>query len=142
MKTTENIASITEYRDLLLAIEPRAITSEAQAEVYRETIDALTDRPGLSPGQREMVGLLGQLVYDWEEEHEEPIEAPPHAIVQLLLEDRGIRQRDLVPAVFSTESAVSDFLAGRRPLTYDRVRKLAAFFRVSPALFYSIPSRR
>jgi hypothetical protein len=37
--------------------------------------------------------------------------------------------------VFPSAPAVSDFLAGRRPLNYERVDKLAAFFHVSPALF-------
>jgi HTH-type transcriptional regulator/antitoxin HigA len=136
MTTAENLTDMTNYRDLLLAIEPRTINSEAQAESYRDAIDVLTSRPGMSDGQREMVGLLAQLVYDWEEETEEPITGTPAGVVQLLLDDRGLRQRDLVPDVFPTESSVSDFLAGRRPLSYDRVRNLATFFGVSPAVFF------
>lgn len=136
MTTAGNLADMTDYRDLLLAIEPRAVSSEAQAEAYRGAIDMLTSRPGISIGQREMVGLLAQLVYDWEEETEEPITGTPEGVLQLLLDDRGLRQRDLVPAVFPTESTVSDFLSGRRPLSYDRVRNLAAFFGVSPAVFF------
>lgn len=127
---------MTDYRDLLLAIEPRTINSEAQAETYRDAIDALTSRPTMSDGRREMVGLLAQLVCDWEAETEEPIIGTPEGVVRLLLEDRGLRQRDLVPDVFPTESTVSDFLSGRRPLSYDRVRSLAAYFGVSPAVFF------
>jgi len=56
--------------------------------------------------------------------------------VHSLLEDNGLRQADLVGAVFPSPSAVSDFLAGRRPLSYERVPKLAAYFPVSPAVFY------
>lgn len=137
MTTVENLADMTEYRDLLLTIEPRTISSEALAERYRDAVDALTSRPGMSDGQREMVGLLARLVYDWEEETEEPIAGTPEGIVQLLLDDRRLRQRDLVPTVFATESTVSDFLAGRRPLSYDRVQKLARFFGVSPAVFFA-----
>jgi HTH-type transcriptional regulator / antitoxin HigA len=136
MTTAERLAGVTDYRDLLLAIEPRTINSEAQAETYRDAIDVLTSRPGMSDGQREMVGLLAQLVYDWEQDAEEPITGTPQGAVQLLLDDRGLRQRALVPAVFPTESAVSDFLSGRRPLSYERVRKLAMFFGVSPGVFF------
>jgi hypothetical protein len=32
MTTAESLAGVTDYRDLLLAIEPRTINSEAQAE--------------------------------------------------------------------------------------------------------------
>lgn len=136
MTTAENLTDLTDYRDLLLAVERRTISSESQAESYRDAIDVLTSCPGMLDGQGAMVGLLAQLVYDWEEETEEPITGTPEGVVQLLLDDRGLRQRDLVPNVFPTESSVSDFLAGRRPLRYDRVRNLARFFGVSPAAFF------
>ncbi len=61
MTAAVDIADITEYRELQLAVEPRTVISEAQAETYREVIDALTDRRDLSEGQREMAGLLGQV---------------------------------------------------------------------------------
>lgn len=136
MTMAKNLTDVRNYRDLLLAIEPRTISSEGQAETYRDAIDVLTSRPGMSDGQQEMVGLLARLVYDWEDETEEPITGTPQGVVQLLLDDRGLRQRDLVPDVFSTDSTVSDFLAGRRPLSYGRVRNLAMFFGVSPAVFF------
>jgi antitoxin component HigA of HigAB toxin-antitoxin module len=67
---------------------------------------------------------------------EESIEVAPQEIVRTLLEDNGLRQADLVGPVFPSRSAVSDFLAGRRPLSYERAGKLAAFFHMSPAVFY------
>ena len=94
----------------------------------------------MSAGQREIVGLLGQLVYDWEEEHEEPITATPQEMVRFLLEQNGLPQMALVPDVFPTRQNVSEFLAGRRRLSYDRAAKLAAFFHLSPAAFY--PAQR
>lgn len=123
------------YRDLLLSIEPRPVESEEQADAYRQIVQRLLV-PGMSEGQKDMIALLGQLIYNWEEQHEEPVAGTPQGVVHLLLEDRELRQRDLVPAVFLTESAVSDFLSGRRPLSYARVTKLADFFSISPALFY------
>ena len=133
---TADVRDLETYRDLLAAFEPRPIRSDKEAGVIGELIDVLTDLPHLSEGQREFVGLLGQLLYDWEAEHEEPIEVSPQEIVRSLLEDNGLRQVDLVGPVFPSRSAVSDFLAGRRPLSYERVGKLAAFFHVSPAVFY------
>jgi HTH-type transcriptional regulator/antitoxin HigA len=135
MTADVDFPALTEYRDLLLEIEPRAITSEEQAEAYRELIDILTDRT-MSDGQRDMVGLLGRLVADWEEEHEGPIAVTPQDVVRFLLEENGLPQSALVPSVFPTRPGVSAFLSGRRPLTYDRAAKLAAFFNLSPAAFY------
>ncbi|MGI8968147.1 MAG: helix-turn-helix domain-containing protein [Chloroflexota bacterium] len=86
-----------------------------------------------------MVGLLGQLVYDWDAEHEEPIRATPREVVAALLEANGMRQGALVGPVFPNRHAVSAFLAGRRPITYDRAARLAAFFHVSPSAFFPAP---
>jgi HTH-type transcriptional regulator/antitoxin HigA len=137
---TVDARDLQTYHDLLGTFEPRPIRNELEAETIGRLIDTLTDVPQLSEGQREFVGLLGQLLYDWESEYEEPIEVSPEEIVRSLLEDNGLRQVDLVGPVFPSASAVSDFLAGRRPPSYERVDKLAAFFHVSPALFY--PPRR
>lgn len=136
MAVTVNVRDLKSYRDLLTAFEPRPIRNRQEAEATGKLIDVLTDLPQLSEGQREFAALLGQLLYDWEAEHEEPIEASPQEIVRSLLEDNGLRQVDLVGPVFPTRSAVSDFLAGRRPLSYERAGKLAEFFHVSPAVFY------
>jgi HTH-type transcriptional regulator/antitoxin HigA len=133
---TVDVRTLETYRDLLTAFEPRPIRNAEEAEEATTAIDSLTDLPQLSEGQREFVGLLGQLLQNWEAEHEEPIEVSPQEVVRSLLEDNGLRQTDLVGPVFPSRSAASDFLAGRRPLSYERAGKLAAFFHVSPAVFY------
>jgi HTH-type transcriptional regulator / antitoxin HigA len=124
------------YADLLVAFQPRPVRDELESEAVSSLIDRLTDLPKLSGGQQEFVGLLGQLLFEWESVNEEPIEASPQEIVHSLVEDNGLRQVDLVGPVFPSAGAISDFLAGRRPLSYQRVGKLANFFRVSPAVFY------
>jgi HTH-type transcriptional regulator / antitoxin HigA len=136
MTTELDLGRITDYGELLRELEPRVITSEEQADNYLEAIDTLTDLPDMSAGQREMVGLLGQLVYDWEEEHEEPITATPAEMVRFLLESNNLPQAALVPDVFPNRHNVSDFLAGKRGISYGRAAKLAAFFHLSPATFY------
>lgn len=136
MTVADEVSDLTTYPDLLTAFQPRVIRDEAQADVVREQIDALTDLPEMTDDQKEFVALLGHLLYDWESVHEPPIEVSPQEIVASLLEDNGLRRVDLVPAVFPTRSAVSDFLAGRRPLSYERVMSLASYFHVSPAVFF------
>jgi HTH-type transcriptional regulator/antitoxin HigA len=50
------------------------------------------------------------------------------------MEDRGIRQRDLIPA-FGSSSVVSDVLNGKRSISKARARKLAEYFHVPASLF-------
>ncbi|MGH2443148.1 MAG: helix-turn-helix domain-containing protein, partial [Chloroflexota bacterium] len=130
MTTTSDLSRITRYRDLLLELEPRAITSEEYAESCRAAIDILTDQGSMSDGQRDMVGLLGRLVYDWEAEHEEPIGATPAEVVSNLLEANGFTQGALVPMVFANRHNASEFLAGRRGISFEKAAKLASFFHV------------
>lgn len=136
MTTALDLNSITEYGELLRELQPRVVVSETQADRYLAVIDIFTDLPNMSVGQREMVALLGQLVYDWEVEHEEPIVATPAEIVRFLLEENNLPHSALVPNVFPNRQNVSEFLSGKRRLSYDRAAKLAAFFHLSPAIFY------
>jgi HTH-type transcriptional regulator/antitoxin HigA len=50
------------------------------------------------------------------------------------MEDRGIRQRDLIP-VFGSSSVVSDVLNGKRSISKAHARKLAEHFHVPASLF-------
>ena len=137
---TVAIERLVTYRELLDALRPRTIRSVQEARAAEEIIDSLTDLRNLTPDQQDFVGLLGGLLYDWETRNEEPIDVSPAEVVRSLLEDNRLRHADLVGPVFPTRSSVSDFLAGRRPPSYDRISKLADFFHVSPAVFY--PSGR
>jgi HTH-type transcriptional regulator/antitoxin HigA len=136
MTTALDINRITDYGELLRELEPRVISNEEQADRYLKAIDSLTDLRDMSVGQREMVGLLGQLVYDWEQEHEEPITATPADLVRFLLKENNLAQSALVPDVFANRQNVSEFLSGKRRISYDRAAKLAAFFHLSPAAFF------
>lgn len=133
---TVDVSHLQTYADLLQAVQPRTIRSEGDAETMNEIVDLLTDRPRLSNEQRDFIALLGQLIHAWESDHEPPIDASPAEVVSFLLEENGLRQIDLVGPVFPSASNVSDFLHNRRPLSYERVMRLAAFFHVSPAVFY------
>jgi len=50
------------------------------------------------------------------------------------MEDRGVRQRDLI-SVFGSSSVVSDVLNGKRGISKAHARKLAEHFDVPASLF-------
>jgi antitoxin component HigA of HigAB toxin-antitoxin module len=57
-------------------------------------------------------------------------------LIRALLAERRLTQRDLVRAgIFATASVASEVLAGKRSLTTEQVRGLAAFFRLPADLF-------
>ncbi|MGI8641547.1 MAG: hypothetical protein ACR2MG_16575 [Pyrinomonadaceae bacterium] len=55
--------------------------------------------------------------------------------MQSLLEDNGLRQKDLLP-IFKTEAAISEILNGKRPISKNKAAELGEFFHVSDKLFF------
>ena len=120
---------------LLEALPPVKIRTTEQAEATEEQIEELLARPTLSDAERAYVDLLSDLLADWEDATVAIPDIHGVELVRALLEERGLRQKDLV-GVFPTESVVSEVLAGRRDLTRKHIEALAHFFRVSPAAFF------
>jgi HTH-type transcriptional regulator/antitoxin HigA len=55
-------------------------------------------------------------------------------MIEFLMEQRGLRQADLLP-VFGSRSTASDVLNGKREPSKAHIRKLAQFFRLPAELF-------
>jgi len=124
------------YTDLLVRFAPSSITSEDEAGMVQRQIDELVDRGVLSPDERKLLSLLGDLVLAWEGDRYDLPAASPADTIRALLDARGMRQGDLVGRVFPTKGIASEVLNGKRPLTYEHVARLAEVFHVSPAIFY------
>jgi HTH-type transcriptional regulator/antitoxin HigA len=77
------------------------------------------------------------LVYEYEHSTEPIPDIYGVELLKVLMEERGLRQRDLVP-IFKTESIVFDILKNRRQLTTKHIQELADFFHISPAAFFPI----
>jgi HTH-type transcriptional regulator / antitoxin HigA len=129
-----------EYVRLLEALPPVKIRTPEQAGATERQLEALLARPALSAAVRAYVDLLSDLLADWEDATVEIPDLHGAALVRALLEERGLRQKDLV-GVFATASVVSEVLAGRRELTRKQIERLAHFFKVTPAAFFPADRR-
>ena len=119
---------------------PRLIETEQQLEATQAVVDELVRRPSLNRAEEEHLSLLGMLIHEWEEEHERIPDVSGPELIRVLLEARGMRQRDLVEAgIFSTETVASDVLAGRRPFRLDHVIGVARLLKVPAEAF--LPAR-
>lgn len=123
-----------EYRGLLDQFPPIPIHSREQLEATEKVIDGLLTLQTRTAAEDAYLELLSIAVSAWEDEH---VEIPPlsgRELLKVLIEERGIRQKDLV-SVFGTESIVSEVLSGRRQLNLHHITGLAEYFHVSPAVF-------
>src|ERR1700722_13781696 len=117
---------------------PRVIHNDEELEAYTGALFELTvlDKP--SPSESEAIELLTLLIERYEQARYPVPKASAVNVVRFLIEQQGVTQRDLIPE-FGSESAVSMFLAGKRKLTLEQVRKLAARFHLSADVFLARP---
>jgi HTH-type transcriptional regulator/antitoxin HigA len=123
------------YGKLLARALPRVIkTEEENGRIVAELEKLDTRGRPLTPEEENLAELMTLLVRQFEESryplgHAEPLEA-----LRILMEDRGLRQRDLIP-LFGSSSVVSDVLNGKRSISKAHARKLAESFHVPASLF-------
>jgi HTH-type transcriptional regulator/antitoxin HigA len=127
-------ADLDEYLALVRAFPLALIRDDAHLDAAVAVIDRLLDKEDRSPAEEMYLDALTDLVETYEEAH---VAIPARSGVdalRFLMEANDLRQVDLVP-VLGRKSLVSEVLSGKRPLTLTHIKKLADYFRVSPAVF-------
>ena len=88
----------------------------------------------LTPEEEALRQLLARLIEDYDGRRHPLPELPPNDMLRFLMEQRGLRQAGLVPAI-GARSQVSDIVNGKRSISKAQAKKLAKFFHVSAELF-------
>lgn len=78
-----------------------------------------------------MFELALEYVSAWEREHEEPITASPREVLEELMRERNVSQKDLERAGVAKQALLSMVVSGKREISLELARKLATFFNVS-----------
>ena len=123
------------YGGLLAKTLPKVIETDRELEHFADALESLDrlERP-LRPEEKLLEALLSRLIADYDEKIELP-PLPPHKTIAFLMEQRGLKQADLLP-VFGSRSVASDVINGKREPSKGHIRKLAQFFRLSPEVFF------
>ena len=88
----------------------------------------------LTPEEKALREILAALIEVYDEEHHHIPQQPPYEMVKHLMEQRGLKQADLVP-VLGSRAQVSDLVNGKRGISKAQVKNLAEYFGVSAELF-------
>lgn len=124
------------YTALLAKIPPRVIRTDEQNEAYIEALYEMEERKGRrSKEERELADLLTLLIENYEEKHYKLPKASPLEVIEFLMDQHGLKQKDLVD-VFGTPSIVSEVRRGKRELNKEQIRRLSDRFGVSPEMFF------
>lgn len=130
------------YEQLVANFPPRPITSDEQYWATVSRVDDLIDKGDLNEDEQDYLAALGMMVERYEEEREPDIELRGTELILALMEEQGLRQRDLVKPVFKTDSIASAVLHGKRRLTVEHIDRLAQFFQLPHALFFEAPEEQ
>ncbi|MBD2654387.1 transcriptional regulator [Synechocystis sp. FACHB-383] len=124
------------YLNLIQSFPPRPIRSAQDFEATQAVVNNLLDTEALTADEEDYLEVLGTLIYEYEQQQGDIIpDIHGVELLQVLIEENELKQKDLVP-IFKTESIVSAVLNGKRQLTTRHIQELAAFFHVSPAVFF------
>ena len=126
------------YGQLLSQVLPSIVTTEAELERLTKEVDRLVTKGikqnGLSPEESRLLQLLTKLIVDYEAEHFPIGNAPPNEILKFLMEQKSLKQSDLL-GIFGSSGITSEVVNGKRAISKTQAKKLAEFFKVSVELF-------
>jgi HTH-type transcriptional regulator/antitoxin HigA len=126
------------YLALIKRFPLRLLRSEREYDTAAAVLDCLAVRPegSLDPGEQDYFDALTLLIEEYDRIHCN-LDAPdgdPLTMLQYLMQEAGMTQADL-GRLLGNRALASLVLNRRRQLSKAIIRKLANYFKVSPALF-------
>jgi HTH-type transcriptional regulator/antitoxin HigA len=136
MSATVDSIDAKRYGRLLAKARPARIRSEKENERMLAEIEGLMDKGEghLSPEEEALFDLMVFLVEDFESRTYPIPDASPFEILQFLMEQRGLKQADLVP-ILGSRGHVSDIVNGKRGISKHHAKQMGEFFHVSAEVF-------
>ena len=114
----------------------KAIETEAEYDRMAAAVGELMDKgeDSLSPEESALLETMAILIQAYDDRHHPLPDTSPNEMLAYLMETSGRATRDLLP-VFGTRGRVSEVLNGKRSISKEQAKKLAALFKVSTDLF-------
>ena len=124
------------YARLANRVIVKAIETEEEYDRMVAAVEELMDKgeDRLSPEESALLETMAILIQAYDEQHYTLPATPPHEMLAYLVETSGRPTKDLLP-IFGTRGRVSEVLNGKRSISKEQARKLAAFFKVTADLF-------
>jgi len=123
------------YARVLAKVLPRVISTKQEHERMLAQVETLMDKGERRTAEEDAaLDLMVRLITAYEEEQYPLPHSSPREMLLYLMEQRGLRQADLVP-IFKSRGYVSDVDNGKRAISKAHARQLADYFKVSADLF-------
>jgi HTH-type transcriptional regulator/antitoxin HigA len=123
------------YARVLAKVLPRVITTDDEHERVLAEVEKLMDMGENRTAEEDAaLDLTVRLIKDYEQEHHPLPDPSPREMLVYLMEQRNLKQADLIP-IFKSRGYVSDVINAKRAISKTHARHLAEFFKVSADLF-------
>ena len=123
------------YARVLAKVLPRVIVTDEEHERLLAEVEKLMDKGEHRTAEEDTaLDLMVRLIKDYEEEHHPLPDPSPREMLVYLMEQRSLKQADLLP-IFKSRGYVSDIINSKRAISKTHARQLAEFFKVSVSLF-------
>ncbi len=103
------------------------IKSRHQYDHYCDTLESLLTHQGSS----DEIELLGLVIEKWDNEHNNFNELDPIALIQALMKENKLKQKDLMAILSLSKGTVSKMLGYHKGLSKASIRKLSVRFKVA-----------
>ncbi len=129
----------TQWAKVAKNINIKRPETQLEYEALLELIDHITDIVE-DPENNLYSGLLDLAfiyAYDWEEQHQKNIipEATPKEMLELLMQQKNLKQTDLEKAGVADQALLSNILNGKRNISIALAKRLSNYFKVSSEIF-------
>jgi HTH-type transcriptional regulator/antitoxin HigA len=134
------IANVDEkkYGRLLMQALPAVISNDDELDRLTKEVDRLMTKgikdDVLSPEEHTLLNLLVQLIETYEDEHYPMPDSTPNEILRILMNEREVKQKDLLH-IFGSSGIASEVVNGKRSISKTHAKKLAEHFNLSVELF-------
>ncbi len=124
------------YGNLLADVLPGKIETEEENDRFLQIVEKMMKKgaENFSPEEDKLFELLVTLIEQFEEKAYPMPDIKPNDRLRYLAEEKGMKQKDLIP-LFGSEGVTSEIFSGKREITLKTARKLAEFFNVPVELF-------
>lgn len=124
------------YGRLLARAIPVAIKTEEENERMLKQVSRLVAKgeERITLEESRLLELMAILIEDFEKQHYSIPDATPHEMLRFFMEERGVRQRDLLP-IFGSRGIASEVVNGKRAISKKQAKALGEYFGVSLELF-------
>jgi HTH-type transcriptional regulator/antitoxin HigA len=122
------------YIQLITTFPPRPINNNDELLATQQRINSILDQGKLTQDDRDYLKVLGTLVNDYEQHHEQIPILKGVELLKALLEESNLQPQDLA-SICESESIVLDILNGKRKITENQIQQLSTLFKISPNYF-------